>query len=186
MQPKSFVKPLLSALMAAGCVVSVGAIANAQQGINFRWNSRDQTPFLPFNIELSNNRSNWGRYRLRIGSGDMKLAAMQLAVVYPNYFDGQFDPKSVELRLCQTLGNVLSGPKGCKTVEIDEVALEKERNRISIYPKEPVPAGSNVEMVFSNVRNPRNQGMYQLRALVQSPGDVPLPRILGMWNIEVE
>jgi hypothetical protein len=188
MQIKSVMKPVLSLFLAVGCAAGTGiagaAIANAQ-GLNFRWNSQDTSRFLPFSVELSNDRGNWSRYRLRLGAGDMKLAATQFAVTYPNYFDGKFDAKAVEVKTCRTLGSALSGPQGCKSVPVDEVTLDTERGRIAIYPKDPVPAGTNVELVLSNVRNPSNDGMYQLKALVESPGDVPLLRYLGMWNVSI-
>lgn len=187
---------LLAALAFTGCTVgglttalltSPDALAQGA-GLNIQWNQNPnkRARFLPFTIELSNTRNQFGRYRLRIGSEDLKLAAMQFTVGYsPKFFDGKFDPKAVEVKVCQTLGNALSNPKGCKTIDIEEVTTDLERGRISIYPKEPVPAGSNVEMSFSNVRNPRNSGLYRLDGFIETPGDVPLLRQAGSWMLEI-
>jgi len=54
---------------------------------------------------------------------------------------------------------------------LQEVKWDKENHLIEIYPQEPVPANSRVELVFSNVKNPNFGGTYYFNCL--SP-DVPL------------
>jgi hypothetical protein len=103
----------------------------------------------------------------------MKLAVAQFAITYPNYYKGSFDPKAVEVRV-----------KG-KSVPLSEVKWNKEGRIIEIFPEEPVPAGSNVELVLSNVQNPAFGGMFYFNCQVLSPGDVPMLRYLGTWLISI-
>ncbi|NEP80679.1 MAG: DUF2808 domain-containing protein, partial [Okeania sp. SIO3B3] len=59
-------------------------------------------------------------------------------------------------------------------------------NFVEIYPTEPIPAGNKIEVVFSNVRNPRFGGMYHFNANIRTPGDVPLLRYIGTWLLTIE
>ncbi|MGM0455661.1 MAG: DUF2808 domain-containing protein, partial [Cyanobacteriota bacterium] len=61
----------------------------------------------------------------------------------------------------------------------------QENQVIEIYPIEPIAAGNDVEIVFSNVRNPRFGGMYYFNARVFSPGDLPMARYLGTWVLNI-
>ncbi len=192
MLPKSFVKPAFSAMAIAACVLTGGLVteqgftggtqANAQglPGITFRWNNREGFHELSHVIELSNSPNNYGRYRLQLKASDMKLAASQFTVNIPDHFDGKFDEKEIELRVCSTPGNFLRRAK-CEAVPVDDVRVDMEARQIAIYPAQPIPAKTNVELVFSNVKNPRSPGMYQFNGLVEVPGDVPLLRPLGAW-----
>jgi len=67
---------------------------------------------------------------------------------------------------------------------LQEVVWDKENRLVEIYPQEPVPAGSKVELVFSNVKNPSFGGTYYFNCHL-SPGDVPLRRYLGTWILSI-
>ncbi|MHC5728221.1 MAG: DUF2808 domain-containing protein, partial [Nostoc sp.] len=72
-----------------------------------------------------------------------------------------------------------------KAVPLSEVKWDKEAKLINIYPQEPVPAGSPVELVLSNVQNPAFGGVYYFNCQVLSPGDVPLLRYMGTWILSI-
>jgi beta-lactam-binding protein with PASTA domain len=72
-----------------------------------------------------------------------------------------------------------------KKVAVQEAKWDEENAFIELYPGEPVPAGTDVEIHLSNVRNPRNNGMYYFNCRVQTPGDVPILRDLGTWILEI-
>lgn len=124
-------------------------------------------------VDFGGNPSAFDRYRLRIDKKKMKLAAAQFVIDYPDYFDGKLDPKNVEL--------YVNGKK----VALQEVKWDEENFFIELFPQEPVPAGSSVEIMLSNVKNPRNNGMYYFNCRVLTPGDAPLLRDIGTWIIEI-
>ncbi|MEA5618173.1 DUF2808 domain-containing protein [Cronbergia sp. UHCC 0137] len=128
---------------------------------------------LPFRFDFGGQTNSTERYRLEIPAKKMKLAVAQFAITYPNYYKGIFDPQDIEVRI-----------KG-KKVALSEVKWDKEGKIIQIFPQEPVPAGSKVELVLSNVQNPPNGGMYYFHCQVLSPGDVPLLRYLGTWILSI-
>ncbi|WP_392535433.1 DUF2808 domain-containing protein [Nostoc sp. C117] len=128
---------------------------------------------LPFRLDFGGEANGWDRYRLRIPAQRMKLAVGQFAISYPDYYKGTFNPKKIEVRVKD------------KAVKLSEVKWDKEGKLISIFPEEPVPAGSAVELVFSDVHNPAFGGMYYFRCQVLSPGDVPLLRYMGTWILTI-
>jgi hypothetical protein len=128
---------------------------------------------LPFRLDFGGQTSSTDRYILRIPAKKMKLAVAQFAITYPNYYEGTFDPKDVEVKV-----------KG-KKVPLSEVKWDKEGRVIQIFPQEPVPAGDRVELILSNVQNPSFGGVYYFNCQVLSPGDIPLLRYLGTWIISI-
>jgi hypothetical protein len=101
------------------------------------------------------------------------LAVSQFAISYPDYYKGKFDKDEIEVRIKD------------KKVPLQEVVWDKENHLVEIYPQEPVPAGSRVELVFSNVKNPASGGTFYFNCQVLSPGDVPLLRYVGTWIVNI-
>ncbi|MFM7363855.1 MAG: DUF2808 domain-containing protein [Cuspidothrix sp.] len=128
---------------------------------------------LPFRLDFGGQTNSTDRYILRIPAKKMKLAVAQFAITYPNYYEGTFDTKDVEIKV-----------KG-KKVPLSEVKWDKEGRVIQIFPQEPVPAGDRVELILSNVQNPSFGGVYYFNCQVLSPGDIPLLRYLGTWIISI-
>jgi len=128
---------------------------------------------LPFRLDFGGQSNGWDRYRLRIPQKKLNLAASQFSISYPDYYKGKFDTDKIEVRI-----------KGEK-VPLQEVVWDKENHIVEIYPQEPVPAGSKVELVFSNVKNPAYGGTYYFNVQILSPGDVPLRRYIGTWILSI-
>ncbi|GAP94993.1 DUF2808 domain-containing protein [Leptolyngbya sp. NIES-2104] len=129
---------------------------------------------LSYRLDFGGNSGSWDRYRFRIGRDKVKVAIAQFSIDYPNYFRGTFDPKNVELLVND------------KKVAVQEVQWEKDNYVLQVFPQEPVPAGSNVELIFNNVRNPNSGGMFYFNCRILSPGDVPLLRDIGTWIVTIQ
>jgi Protein of unknown function (DUF2808) len=166
---------LLSALAVTGCLLAAfPAVTWGQSLPGFTlFSGVEGKNQLPFRLDFGGQQGSWDRYILRIPAKKANLAIAQFAISYPNYYDGTFDPKEVEVKV-----------KG-KSVKLSEVKWDKEGKVLQIFPEEPVPAGSNVEVVLSNVKNPDFGGMYYFNCNVLSPGDVPLLRYVGTWIISI-
>jgi len=186
MLQKRLFKSVLSAAAIAGCFATGTTFVQAQSALpSFRWDNREGFNELNYVVEISDRPNRWGRYRLKVGSRDMKLAASQFVINYPDYFDGKFNPDEMEIRVCSSRRGGLFSRAKCSAVEMDEVDVDTENQRIALYPLEPIPAGTNLELVLDNVKNPRNPGMYQFNVMVESPGDVPLLRMLGSAIVDI-
>jgi len=129
---------------------------------------------LPFRLDFGGRINTWDRYRLKIPAKKMNLAVSQFSISYPDYYKGTFDTKDVQVRV-----------KG-KSVPLDEITWDKENRTIQIFPKESVPAGNEVELILSNVKNPSLGGMFYFNCSIMTPGDVPLMRYIGTWLLSID
>jgi hypothetical protein len=166
---------VLSALAVTSCLLAglpSVSLADSLPGFTLFSGVKSENQ-LPFRLDFGGQTNGWDRYRLRIPAKKMNLAASLFVINYPKYYKGTFDPKKVEVRV-----------KG-KAVPLSEVRWDKENRVIEIYPEQPVPAGSNVELVLSNVKNPAFGGIFYFNCSIQSPGDVPLSRYLGTWMLSI-
>jgi hypothetical protein len=103
----------------------------------------------------------------------MTLAASEFIVAYPETYTGEFNPEKVEVKVDD------------KKIELESVNWDQENRVIEVYPQETVAAGTRVEIILSDVQNPRRVGTHYFNALVRSPGDVPLNRYLGTWILSI-
>lgn len=115
----------------------------------------------------------WDRYRLRIPAKKVQLAIAQFSIDYPENYEGKFDKDEIVVRV-----------EG-KKIPLQEVVWDKENRLIEIYPQTPISANNDIEVVFSNVFNPTNRGMFYFNCRILTPGDVPLLRYLGTWVLTI-
>ncbi|NJN48766.1 MAG: DUF2808 domain-containing protein [Alkalinema sp. RL_2_19] len=165
-------RPLLQAAVLTGCLAFGAAAlrppsAMAQNGLTI-FSGVEKGQELSYSTDYGARPNQTDRYYLKVSKAKMELAVSKFVVTYPDYFDGKFNPDDVEI--------TVNG----KSVAIEEVNWDKDNYRLEIYPKEAVPAKTDVELVLSDVTNP-DGGMYYLNCLIQAPGDVPILRNLGTW-----
>jgi hypothetical protein len=172
---KSAIKRLLGAVALSGCVLTnFSSLTLAQSNSGFTlWGNVPRENLLDYHLDFGGRSDQWDRYRLKIPASKMDLGVAQFAISYPDYFDGKFDPKKVEVRV-----------KG-KEVKLSEVKWDKEGRLIQIDLEEPITAGNSVELILSNVKNPPFGGIYYFNCQALSPGDIPLPRYLGTWVLSI-
>lgn len=166
---------LVSALAVAGCLVVSAPITTLAQGLPgltiFSGVERENQ--LGFRLDYNGRPDHWDRYRLRIPKRLMLAPVSEFTVTYPEIYNGEFDDDNIRLRV------------NGDDVAVDEIIWDREAREIQIYPVDVVPPDSRVEIVLSNVRNPRNGGTYYFNALIRSPEDVPLRRYVGTWIISI-
>ncbi|MBD2355559.1 DUF2808 domain-containing protein [Tolypothrix sp. FACHB-123] len=168
-------KRLLSTLAVASCLLTgFQAVSWAQSlpGLTLFSGVRGENQ-LPYRLDFGGQADGWDRYILRIPAQKMKLAVAQIAITYPDYYKGTFDPNKVEVKIKD------------KAVPLSEVKWDKEGRIIQIYPQEPLPSGSKVEVVLSNVKNPSFGGTFYFNCQILSPGDIPMLRYVGTWILSI-
>jgi hypothetical protein len=168
-------KRLLPALALSSCLltgISTTTLAQSLPGLTLFSGVKPENQ-LSFFLDFGGQTNNTDRYRLRLPANKMKLPVSQFNITYPEHYKGSFDTKEIEVRV-----------KG-KSVDVKEVKWNKETRVIEIVPQDPVPAGSKVELILSNVQNPSFGGMFYFNCRVLSPGGVPVPRYLGTWIISI-
>ena len=175
----------VAALLTAGCAAAaIAPIAAAQSlpGFVLFGGPEDRESLLSFRLDRG-QEGWWDRYRLRIPA--QEVAISQVTVSYPEYYDGQFDDRigdGMELRY---------NSKGSKeSIPLKDVVWDRENRFVSLVTEEPVPAGKKLEVVFHNVRNPRNGGMYYFNCrifLPVGPGqERPRSQFVGSWLLTID
>jgi hypothetical protein len=180
---------LLSVLAVSGCLLAgLPAITTAQTnpGFTFNWGGEGPGRKQQLKYVLDYGTPNaYDRYRLKLGRQDRAIS--RIAISYPDYYTGKFDPKAIEVRAGgESRGGFLGfgGNRG-KKIDLAETTWDRESGEIEIKPAETIPAGTPVEIVLSNVRNPSSGGMYYFNAQIESPGDLPMMRYVGTWVIGI-
>lgn len=166
---------LLSTLAVTSCLLAgIPAISWAQSLPGFTLFSGVKSENqLPFRLDFGGQSNGWDRYRLKISNKKLKTAVAHFVITYPDYYKGTFDTKQIEVKVRD------------KKVVLSEIKWDKENRVLEIYPQEAIPAGSNVELILSNVKNPTFGGVFYFNCSIQSPGDVPLSRYVGTWIISI-
>jgi hypothetical protein len=164
---------IAASALAAIPVIPATVVAQGLPGLTI-FSGVDRENQLGYRLDFGGLTSQRDRYRLRIPEKKMTFAVSLFAVTYPDTYEGRFDPEAVEVRV------------DGESVPVDEVSWDEENRTIEIYPVDPVPADTQVELVLSNVRNPRNVGTHYFNALVRSPGDLPLMRYVGTWILSID
>lgn len=165
---------LFPALAIAGCLMTSLPLASLAQGLPgltiFSGVERDNQ--LGYRLDFEGRPNARDRYHLRIPGSKLDLAVSQFVVTYPDTYSGTFDPDEIEVRI------------DGDSVPLDEVTWDEENRLIEIFPQDPVPSRTSVELVFE-VRNPRYPGMHYFNALVRAPGDVLPPQYVGTWILSI-
>lgn len=181
------VPPFLPALaMMGGLLVGLPMVSLAQSnsGFTFLWGdgpSRKQQ--LGYVLEHGTSGFPGDRYRLSVGV--QNTAIDRISISYPDYYKGTFDPKAIEVRTGGK-GRFFDGLNRGKAVPLAAATVDQENKLIDLTPVDPIPAGTRVEVVLSNVRNPDFGGTYFFNLRLGSPGDVPLLRYVGTWIISID
>ncbi|MDJ0688528.1 MAG: DUF2808 domain-containing protein [Xenococcaceae cyanobacterium MO_188.B32] len=128
---------------------------------------------LNYHLDFGGHAGSFDRYRLRIGSKKMTQGASKFFIAYPDYYKGKFDPDKIEVRI-----------KG-EPIPLREVVWDKESRIIEIDLEQPIRESKKVEIVFSNVKNPRFGGTYYFHCQVLPAGDLPIRQHLGTWILSI-
>lgn len=172
---KSSLICLFSGLAVVSCLMTGLPTASLAQGLPGLtiFSGVDRENQLGYRLDFGGEISRPDRYRLRIPARKMTLAVSEFIVSYPDTYTGEFNPKKVELKV------------DGEEIELESVNWDQENRVIEVYPKESVAAGTRVEIILSDVQNPRRIGTHYFNALVRSQGDVPLNRYLGTWILSI-
>jgi hypothetical protein len=150
--------------------------------MTYRWeNSRDFRNLTCFMTETT--RLQRSEYFLKLRPKDRKTAILKLSISLPENFDAKLDPKRIQL--CEmSEGGMLSRTR-CEKVIPATVEVTPNGRAIEIFPNTPVSDKGTIG-VWMSLFNPYTATMYQLNAMAQAPGDIPVSGYLGSWMIQIE
>ena len=166
-----------------GTVPAAVVEAQTNPGFSLIWGGQDAQPKKQLGYVLQYGTPKHLRDRWRLSLGKHEFAMSVIRITMPEYFDGKFNEKKVELR--QAPKNRIFNLKKGKKIPISSVTVDNKNGFIEVIPETPIPAGKRAQLVFSNVRNP-SSGMYHIQCAASSPGDeIPIPRNIGTWVMSI-
>ena len=172
-------KKLFSSFLVAGGLVTLTPAleAFAQNGGNsgitiFSGIKREN--ILNYHLDFGGELNRWDRYRLRIPAKKLPAGASKFYITYPDYYKGKFDTDRIEVRI------------DGEAQPLTEVVWDKENQLVEIGLEEPIEPNTKVELVFSNVRNPRFGGTFYFNAQIDVPSDIAIRRYVGTWIIDLD
>lgn len=181
----------LAALAGCGAALTVAqlgltpktALAQGTPSIlEFRWdNTKDYRKLYYFTTNTV--RQQRAEYYFLLKPKDRKTAILKLAISIPENFDTTLDPNKI--KLCYMKSGSMTRRTRCEETIPATVEVTKDGRSIEIFPDTPVPVGKTIG-VYMRVINPPSAGMFQLNALAQAPGAVPISGYLGSWLIQVD
>ena len=108
---------------------------------------------------------------------------MKLTVTVPDYFDSKLRPE--RMTLCRTSAGSMMSRTRCLEEVPATIEVNKSQTAIEVYPDTPVPVEGDYSLRIK-LFNPQGMRMYQLNALIQAPGDVPMSGYVGSWLIDID
>jgi hypothetical protein len=168
-------KIILAGLAVSSCLVTslpYLALAQSNPGLTL-FSGVDRKDILSYYLDFGGKAGGWDRYRLRIPGKKLTEGASRFFISYPDYYNGKFDTDRIEVRV-----------KG-EPLPLREVVWDQESRIIEIDLEQPITDSREVELVFSNVKNPRNGGTFYFQGQVLTPGQVPLRLHLGTWIVSI-
>ena len=173
------------ALIVPTNTITPGTAAKAQGTpglMEFRWDTDNNYRKLYYfqTSTIENDRSEW---YLTLRSRDRKTAVLKLTVTVPDYFDAKLKPR--RMSVCRTsAGSMMSRTKCLETIPAT-IEVNDTQTAIEVFPDKPLPMDGDYSLRIK-LFNPQGNRMYQLNALIQAPGDVPMSGYAGSWLIDVD
>ncbi|MBR8828881.1 MAG: DUF2808 domain-containing protein [Gomphosphaeria aponina SAG 52.96 = DSM 107014] len=168
-------KKRMWAIALAGCMLGgmqAYALADGTPGLTI-FSGVDREDNLDFHLDFGGRAGGWDRYRLRVPGKKMTQGAAKFFIVYPDYYTGKFDLEAVEVRVKN------------QSLPLREVIWDEESRIIEISMEEPITESNEVEIVFSNVKNPNSGGTFYFQGQVLAPGEIPIRLHLGTWILSI-
>lgn len=182
---KHSIKRFASIALCAGALatgVPLISMAQTNPGLSFVWgDGPSQKQQLGYVLSYGTPKHLSDRWRLKIKR--QSVAIDRINITYPDYFDGKFKEKKIELRVTPK-SRIFNLKKG-KNIPIDSVTVDTDNRVIEVIPTEVIPADTAIEVVASNVKNPKSGGTYFFNCRISSPGDVGLMRYVGTWIVSI-
>jgi hypothetical protein len=149
--------------------------------MEFRWENNKDYNKLYYYIS-STIRLQRSDYYLILRPKDRKTAILKLTVTIPDYFDAKLYPK--QMKLCSMSQGGMTRRTRCDKVIPATIEVAPNGRAIEIFPNTPIPTGGTVGLMMT-LFNPFTAGMFQMNAMAQVPGELPVSIYLGSWLIEI-
>ena len=156
---------------------------NLSNAFEFQWNSNNGYKALRW-YQRNSDKNHRNKIFLFFRPSDRKTGLLSINIKFPDKFKSNLKPKNVNL--CKAIiGGYTKTSKCIKDIPSD-IVINKDTQRLEIYPISPVPSDKDTYAVVFKINNPRKSGLYQFHSFGKSSGPVPVSSYLGSWTITID
>jgi Protein of unknown function (DUF2808) len=169
-EPMLNVSRVVGAWLLSGALVAGAALGARAEGITIFSGAKQE---LDYRSDFGSRHGGFDRYRLKVPKKYVKLAVLEMAIAFPEY-TGKLNPKEIEVKVND------------KKIKLQEIKFDKDERVVEIFPEAPIAAGSTIEIVFSDVTNPRSPGTFYFYGTYKTPGEGFQVGSFGEWIITID
>ena len=174
----------INSLLISNILVSLLPLnSNLLKAFEFQWDPNDGYKRLKWHQRTS-KKNQKNKLFLFFRPSDRRTGLLSINIKLPDKFKSTLKPKNITL--CRaTLGGYTKKSKCIKNIPTD-IVINKETQRIEIYPISPIPSDKDTYAVRFKISNPRKSGLYQFHSFGKSSGQIPVSNYLGSWTITID
>ena len=152
-------------------------------GLEFQWNNAENFKRLKW-YQRNNKKSAKNTVFLFLRKSERKTGLLKVNVKVPKTFFSKI--KRDKVNLCQVQIGGFDKKTKCLVNTPADIELDKENNKINIFPLSPIPASKDNYAIVLKVTNPNRGGLYQFHSFGQSSGNIPVSFYLGSWTLKMQ
>ena len=156
---------------------------STEAALEFQWDGNKNYKKLNWFQKTSKKRAK-NKIFFFFKPSDRKTGLLRINMKLPDNYKREIKPKKITL--CRVnIGGFNSRTKCLENIPAD-VEINKENNKIDIYPLKPIPSNKESYAVVFNLINPQRSGLYQFHSFGTSSGKIPVSSYLGSWTIRID
>jgi len=156
---------------------------NSSKAFEFQWNANDGYRRLRW-YQRTATKNYKNKMFLFFRPSDRKTGLLSINIKFPNKFKSNLNRKNITL--CKAnVGGYTSKTRCIEDIPSD-IVLNKDSQKVEIYPISPIPSDKNTYAVVFKINNPRKSGLYQFHSFGKSSGPIPVSSYIGSWTINID
>ena len=172
-----------SFVFSAILVTLLPLFTNLSSAFEFQWNRNDGYRALKW-YQINSEKNSRNKIFLFFRPSDRKTGLLSINIKFPDKFKSTLKPKNVNF--CRAIIGGYTNKSQCIEDIPSDIVVNKDTQRLEIYPISPVPSDKETYAVVFKINNPRKSGLYQLHSFGKSSGPIPVSNYLGSWTITID
>ena len=156
---------------------------NSSKALEFQWNANDGYKRLRW-YQRTAVKNYKNKIFLFFTPKDRKTGLVSINIKYPDKFKSSLKEKNINF--CKAKIGAFTARTKCIENIPSDIVLNKETQRLEIYPISPVPSNKDTYAVVFKLNNPRRSGLYQFHSFGKSSGPIPVSNYIGSWTITID
>ena len=156
---------------------------NSAEALEFQWNNNDGYKKLRWyqRTAVKNSRN---KLFLFFRPSDRKTGLLSINLKIPKKYTQKLKEKNISF--CKAKIGAYTAKSRCLEEIPSDIVLNKETQRLEIYPISPVPSDKNIYAVVFKIINPQKYGMFQFHSFGKSSGPIPVSAYIGSWTVTID